>query len=482
MKKLTQIFQEAKNPVLYLGAGISRASPSSIPLFNELMMGYLDAIDSSEDVILKKHAGSEVESIKKSISELPTEAFFADMNASSGKKIFSPLDWFNNRPVNQTHKLISKVVKKFGIRTVLTPNFDCLLEKVLVDFNQVVDMKPLFRGDLIYKNNINQSPLPDYVNTVAPSIFHLHGTIGASVLDITPGATATPYNHFDQANLAPRLKGATILFAGCSGAYDNDVINLFLRFDLLKGIWIIHDEAADETDMVCESVFPKNWCDLFRKEVFAVKGNTARIIALLAEEEFKKAKSESIFEFREHLRKSLSFLDRKQRLHIIATLANQIHRGDIAIAILTTLEHENLDVDLAKAIETDLQNLIYLQMSESITLEDGKTMKTIEYKKEYQNQRDVYFRYYKSQWKILLGRSKSIAASRTPKGENCIKKAIVILKDEVFKALDQVLPYEQVSEKTTMLCPSLKREWMLAYESLGIFYMENDENLRAIKC
>ena len=482
MERLIQIFQEAKNPVLYLGAGISRSSPSSIPLFNELMMSYLNAIDPSEEGILKKHAGSEMESIKKSIRNLPTEAFFADIKAALEEKAFTPLVWFNDRPVNQTHKLIAKVVEKFGIKTVLTPNFDCLLEKVLVNFDQVVDMKPLFRGDLISKDSLNQTSLPDCIDTIAPSIFHLHGTIGDSVLDITPGATATPFNHFDHANLAHRLKDATILFVGCSGAYDNDVINLFYKFDLLNGIWLIHDEAANETEMIYESKFPQNWCNLFRNEVYAVKGNTTQVIAMLVKEKIKKETPVGISEFRDHLRKSLSFLEKKQRMHIIATFANQIHRGDIAMSILLELEQEIWEFNPLKSIENDLRNKTLLQMSDSVTLENGETIESIEYIKEYEKHRDACFRYFKSQWKILLGRAKSIAASRTPKSDNCINNAIVIMKDEVFSILDQVLPYEQVSEKSTMLCPSLKREWMLAYESLGIFYMENDENLQAIEC
>ena len=47
--EITEIFtkfKEAKNPVLFLGAGISRSYPSSIPLFSELMSAFLNAIDN----------------------------------------------------------------------------------------------------------------------------------------------------------------------------------------------------------------------------------------------------------------------------------------------------------------------------------------------------------------------------------------------------------------------------------------------------
>jgi tetratricopeptide (TPR) repeat protein len=166
----------------------------------------------------------------------------------------------------------------------------------------------------------------------------------------------------------------------------------------------------------------------------------------------------------------------------MANFANQIFHGDIAMSILGDFEYENLKHDMSAANRTDIGNILTLKDCESLTLRDGRIVQAHEYLNEYERQRDIYYRYWQLMWPIAIGRARAIAVSRNPKIDNRINQAIDILKSEVFEILEKVVPYGEIGPETINFYPNVVREWMLAFESLGIFYLENGDGLLAIEC
>ena len=156
LKTIIDSFRTSENPVVFIGAGISRAAPSSIPLFSELIEAYIDALDQEINVI-STYGGVEAKEIKEKICNLPIEELFADLKFVFHNLAFDPLKWMNDRTPNINHKLISLLVQELDIKTILTPNFDLLLEKVLPDFHSIAEMKVYTKHAM---NGINKGSVP----------------------------------------------------------------------------------------------------------------------------------------------------------------------------------------------------------------------------------------------------------------------------------------------------------------------------------
>lgn len=476
MDFLIDKFRNAENPIIYFGAGISTSAPSSIPTFSKLMEAYFDAINETGGNILEKHSGEKAKTIKEIICNLPIEDFFNDIKEIFTKRAFEPLDWMNDRQPNQAHKLLASISNDLNIKAILTPNFDCLLEKELPDFFSIDDMKNFSKKRTVY--NINElinikSKLSTYLDNKTPAIFHLHGTSIKSRIDITPLATKLSFDHFDHANLSLRLKDAVVLFAGSSGNYDLDIIDLLRLCNLKSAIWIKHDSKANS---ITEVNFPINWKNVFYDKCYAIKGNTTEILAKFAKKIYYNDESAS-FEFHEKIKDYFIPFDKKWKLYAIAILINKIchkniapYYSDIAISILEELENE---IIINKTYEEDKLNQDYISaisQSDYVRLTNGRKIKPEQYLKEY----NIYNKFNAVNWSIIVGRAKAIAMSRH-QNDKYKNKKIEVIKNMVMKRLEEVMPYELIGPEEKRKYPFLIREWMLAYESLGIFYLEDGD-------
>lgn len=474
-ENLINMFRNADNPVLYLGAGISRSEPSSIPLFSELMRAYINAMDPYDANILKKHAKTDTDEILKTICELPIEAFFADLIQLFHDKILKPFEWMDERPLNQAHKHIKSLVSELNIRTILTPNFDLLLEKTLHDYLSITEMKSFSKPS----DNTNSKEIPDYLDISKPAIFHLHGTLIKSRIDITPRSTATPFDHFDHANLAERLGGGTVLFAGCSGNWDDDVIDLLKRCNLKSAIWVSYAQEHD----IQHFKFPEKWKNVFQDRTYAIRGNTTRILSDFSEQEYVDQKDDKgISEFNEYLRAYFDIFDKKWRIFGIANFMNQIQRGDIALSIINDLENEyDCEEIVEEENEDEKKFLTIVSKCDSLTLRDGRELTPEEYKIEYAKIKEIYNKFKVRNWPIALGRLKTIAMSRDRRSEINYELIINVFKNKVINTLEEIIPYDNIGPKEIENYDWLIRDWMLAYESLGIFYLEYDKGDLAVE-
>lgn len=144
---------------IFCGAGISRNS--GLPLANELISYLLDKL-------FKENGNKYTEEIKN--SNLPFEAFIETL--SERITIAEILDIFKDGKPNTNHIWIAKLSKYGYIKTILTTNFDLLIEKALEqeglkrnkDFNVYFIEEEFSKIDFIN--------LGDNIN-----IFKIHGSI-----------------------------------------------------------------------------------------------------------------------------------------------------------------------------------------------------------------------------------------------------------------------------------------------------------------
>jgi len=388
-------FREASRRAILCGAGVSRLKPASIPLFWEMMDAYLDALELPGGRVLSRHAGEESGTIRKQICDLPADEFFADIVFALGKEALAPLDWMHQRAPNQSHALVARLVSEYGVTTLLTPNYDCLLERELPGFKTVSLMKRRSRDSqdevVGYPSITRAGDQPEYLSPAVGAVFHLHGTDLLTRLEITPGATSIPFDHFDHANLAVRLGGATLLVVGSSGEWDNDLLNLLKRCDIGQVLWVKHSRKEE----VVPAELPRPWRQFFEDKATAVVGNTTQILAALAGQELSTEDEDGgIGEFRDHVVGHFKKCDPKKKLHTWVVLANKVMRGDIADSILDDVEkepirHESVEED---ALEDEKKFLAAIQLADYLTMSDGREITPDQFISEYNTKKEIYER------------------------------------------------------------------------------------------
>ncbi len=483
MTDFVRTFREAPRKAIFCGSGVSRSAPSSIPLFSELMRSYLAALNPSGRNLLKEHAGKEAEDIRHAICELPIDEFFTDVMFALGKSTLDPIDWMNTREPNQAHQLIARLVDSLDIQTVLTANFDQLLEKKLLGFESVVFMK---RRSRTGQDAVLGSPkMPEaqhtqsYMDPSLKKVFHLHGTSLRTRIEITPGATSLPFDHFDHANLSERLGGATLLVVGSSGGWDYDIIDVLKRCDISQVLWVCHDNCRTITE---DGEVPRPWLEFFNTRSGAITGDTTRILAELARVEYEEVVAGGVSEFEEYVVDHFKKCKNKRKLYTLAVLVNKVFRGDVALSILDELEKEPTECfeQDEKEIEKEHKFLAAVKNADSITMHDRRRITPEQYMREYESKKRVYARMKEGFWHVTIGRAKAVAMSRDPRYENNKKDAVEFLRDHVLNELEKILPYENIGIRELADFKWITREWMLVHESMGILNYEDGNATSAI--
>jgi len=122
LKELKEIIHANNQYAFFVGAGISKNS--ELPLAGELMDYILNRLTKGLDV--------DKEDIKKiNVSTIQFELFIQILfEYSVSPKMY---DFFKNGYPNNNHKFIAKMCKSGYAKTILTTNFDMLIEKALDD-------------------------------------------------------------------------------------------------------------------------------------------------------------------------------------------------------------------------------------------------------------------------------------------------------------------------------------------------------------
>ena len=475
-------FREAPKKSIFCGSGVSRSAPSSLPLFSELMRSYLTALDPPGRNVLKVHAGQEAENIRSAICELPIDEFFADVILALGKETLEPIDWMSTREPNQAHRLIAKLVESLDITTVLTPNFDKLLEKKLVGFESVTIMKGRSRtyedGVLSGLNVPDASNKPLYLDPSFKRVFHLHGTSLRGRIEITPGATAVAFDHFDHANLAERLCGTTLLVVGSSGSWDYAILDILKRCDIAQVLWVCHNN----NHKITEGVVPQPWLDFFDGRVVAIRGNTTMILAELAQEEYQDIEAGDVAEFEANVVDHFNAYESRGKLYIWAVLANKVMRGDVANSILSELEQKfwKPSKQDEKELAEERKFLKAIKKTDSLTMKDGRRITPEQFLREYEGKKSINIQSTEKIWEVIIGRTRAVAMSRDQRNGGKKKESIAFLKGEVIAKLEKIIPFNIVALQKLSKKTWAAREWLLVQESLGVLHFEDGNTDSAI--
>jgi len=142
---------------IFCGAGISKNS--GLPLANELKLSILQKLNLTPDEINKLMN-----------SNIPFESFMEII--SEATDISKILEIFEQGKPNKTHLLIAKLAKMGIIKTIVTTNFDILIEKAFEQegLRENIDFKRYFVEDQF--NSMKPINSDDKIR-----IFKIHGTI-----------------------------------------------------------------------------------------------------------------------------------------------------------------------------------------------------------------------------------------------------------------------------------------------------------------
>ena len=170
---LEQIAESARSKKLslWVGAGISKDPPASLPLGKELKFYILEKLcDHPELQQLYEERLREGRDIGNRIRDYPLEAFVERIADNEDHIISKIAELFRGGDPNKNHFLIAKLMEKGFIRTVITTNFDLLIEKALegVGWLEVTDFYVYRTEDQIERSAFHQD---------VPSIFKIHGSV-----------------------------------------------------------------------------------------------------------------------------------------------------------------------------------------------------------------------------------------------------------------------------------------------------------------
>ncbi len=460
MDEVIQLVSKAENLVIFAGAGVSRGAPSCIPTFAGLMGDYLHAIYPTDD-LMRRFVGAEFDAIHRAFLELPITEFFATLRSMFGDEPLKALHWMNSREPNRVHRQIAKMSTEYRLQTILTTNFDLILDNLLESFESHDLAKSWSKSRWSNK----------CIDSSANAIFHLHGMIGED-LGITSADLVNSYDHFHHAILADRLDNATVLFVGYSGAYDPDVHDLLKRCPLQNAVWIIHESKSSPHQVQP----PRAWSDMFSGTCLAVAGETTSILDAFTVMNRTAESTGDSMAFRRAVTKHLLNMSENDRLYALSTFLSQIHRGDLALGplkLLTDRHPEIIDLSIDPPLDKKTQDYLnVIKISDGVTMRDGRHLNTEDAYAALHASAVILAKYNASNWWLKISRAKAIALSRNQKIRNRCKRAIRVLANDVFPILELIIPYDTLVKEGPANYAPIAREWMLALESKAIFLSE----------
>ena len=144
--------------ILFCGAGIS--VNSGIPLSKTLI----------SEIINKLSSKTFAKRFKKAIEELPLEMLLGTIKENS--EFSKVLNVFMNSHPNMNHIMVSELAKRRIVKTIVTTNFDTLIEQSLKKSGLILDKDYLVFSDEQDFKNYSRNGLDDIIN-----IIKIHGTI-----------------------------------------------------------------------------------------------------------------------------------------------------------------------------------------------------------------------------------------------------------------------------------------------------------------
>ena len=239
----------AHRPVLFLGAGVSAAAPSSLPLAGQLVKAFYDALTLDPE-------------LKSFVDELPVDEIPKDLlkQLGSPELIYNATSEFaadivpelfrmaleSNRP-NINHYSVARLLEFGRIARIVTTNFDTLIEQCF---------------------DATKPKVHVHIEDEGPGdegcLWKLHGDLGGRVAIAANDVSLIGFSSVPS-KLANTIAGSKVVVAGYSGN-DFHIVRAFLDGRPEKIWWIIlRDDPPTALDLLFRSGL----------DVVAVEGNLA---------------------------------------------------------------------------------------------------------------------------------------------------------------------------------------------------------------
>jgi len=258
-KTLSKLFID-KRVVIFTGAGTSFPQPSGIPTADQLKNMLLNLI------MIK--AGLTDEKLRKIVdTHFRLENFIQALTLRLGDAALEPFNEFESAKPNLIHHFIAGLAKRQLIDTVLTTNFDCLIEKAFsqneVDFHVYC-----------YPNNLNILPK----NKIR--LLKLHGSIvypsngtERTTLVATINRASMPIIPKIRDHLHGLLHDKIILYLGYSGRDYYDIYPLLFSLKHEYAIWIDHTDHEQFEALAKEDVWQRMKTRDYRERILFSNGD-----------------------------------------------------------------------------------------------------------------------------------------------------------------------------------------------------------------
>ncbi|MGA8905266.1 MAG: SIR2 family protein, partial [Candidatus Bathyarchaeia archaeon] len=172
---LGQIVNSARSGKLsiWVGAGISKEMPSSLPLANELKFHLLESICKHPQLArIHEDYLRDGTDIGRQIRDYPLEAFIERIAEAVNDAVGTIAELFKSGLPNKNHFLIARLMERGYVREILTTNFDPLIEMALeaLGLLPVVDF-------YVYSTETQFGRIG--LEPKFPTIFKIHGSANA---------------------------------------------------------------------------------------------------------------------------------------------------------------------------------------------------------------------------------------------------------------------------------------------------------------
>ena len=264
------------NLILFCGAGISIKEPSSLPSVDVIVRSVIENL--SETV---PELGDEILSGYHIFQTSPFELFMSVIQQGLKFRVFEILEPLLGGTPNSIHHYVTKLLLEKKIRSLVTTNFDDMLETALG--HRISEISFYYSWQEVHELKDNLSK---------PSIIKPHGSffdksnndIASSTILTTTESIFKSSREFVLKEWAKLFSGSTIVFLGYSGRDRLDVIPLLSFLTNSDIIWVCHNNDQ-------ELKLPTEIDDIVSKEIKTliesgtnitpVSGHTEKFLSVL---------------------------------------------------------------------------------------------------------------------------------------------------------------------------------------------------------
>lgn len=248
-ERLKQIAESARSKrlSLWVGAGISRNPPASLPSADDLKFYVLKRIcdhpelqDLCNDLLRRDH------DIGAKIWNYPFEAFVENISRNDASIVTAIRNMFQTGSPNRNHMFIARLMKKSIIQEIATTNFDLLIEQALesVGWKREDDFKVYYREDQFLGIPLGAS---------IPTIFKIHGSANdESSMRVTLSQVASKTLSENRTRVLVHFlgtQGGDVLILGYSARDQFDINPALSRIAPKKRILYVQHEPEGEREV-----------------------------------------------------------------------------------------------------------------------------------------------------------------------------------------------------------------------------------------